>query len=157
MDRATALLRECLALDTAQVAVADIDWTVWSRVARPSTDTRRFRELLADIGVGGEAGGTLRAEILTLPTEQRADFVAQRLADQLAVVLGVDTDTVNIDEPVTDLGMDSLMAMEFGARTEKELDVKISALELSRGLSLRGIGAKVVSQFAEPGDAQAAA
>ncbi|MGY1876155.1 MULTISPECIES: type I polyketide synthase [Nocardia] len=157
MDRATALLRECLALDTAQVAVADIDWTVWSRVARPSTDTRRFRELLADIGVGGEAGGTLRAEILTLPTEQRADFVAQRLADQLAVVLGVDTGTVNIDEPVTDLGMDSLMAMEFGARTEKELDVKISALELSRGLSLRGIGAKVVSQFAEPGDAQAAA
>ncbi|MFF7942352.1 SDR family NAD(P)-dependent oxidoreductase [Nocardia gamkensis] len=157
MDRATALLRECLALDSAQVAVADIDWTVWSRVARPSTDTRRFGQLLADIGVGGEAGGTLRAEILTLPTEQRADFVAQRLADQLAVVLGVDTDAVNIDEPVTDLGMDSLMAMEFGARTEKELDVKISALELSRGLSLRGIGAKVVSQFAEPADAQAAA
>ncbi|MEU1963370.1 SDR family NAD(P)-dependent oxidoreductase [Nocardia sp. NPDC019304] len=155
MDRATALLRECLALDAPQVAVADIDWTVWSRVARPSTDTRRFRQLLADIGVGDEAGGALRTEILTLPTEQRADFVAQRLADQLAVVLGVDTDTINIDEPVTDLGMDSLMAMEFGARTEKELDVKISALELSRGLSLRGIGAKVVSQFAEP-DAAAA-
>ncbi|WP_063022674.1 type I polyketide synthase [Nocardia niwae] len=157
MDRATSLLRECLALDTAQVAVADIDWTVWSRVARPSTDTQRFRQLLADIGVTGEAGGTLRAEILTLPTEQRADFVAQRLADQLAVVLGVDTDAINIDEPVTDLGMDSLMAMEFGARTEKELDVKISALELSRGLSLRGIGAKVVTQFAEPAAAQAAA
>ncbi|MGW4717165.1 SDR family NAD(P)-dependent oxidoreductase [Nocardia sp. NPDC004260] len=157
MDRATALLRECLALDTTQVAVADIDWTVWSRVARPSTDTRRFRQLLADIGVGGEAGGALRTEILALPTEQRADFVAQRLADQLAVVLGVDTGAINIDEPVTDLGMDSLMAMEFGARTEKELDVKISALELSRGLSLRGIGAKVVSQFTEPAQAQAAA
>ncbi|MBF6468391.1 SDR family NAD(P)-dependent oxidoreductase [Nocardia beijingensis] len=157
MDRATALLRECLTLDSAQVVVADIDWTVWSRVTRPSTDTRRFRQLLADIGVTGEAGGTLRAEILTLPTEQRADFVAQRLADQLAVVLGVDTEAINIDEPVTDLGMDSLMAMEFGARTEKELDVKISALELSRGLSLRGIGAKVVTQFAEPADAQAAA
>ncbi|MFQ6328930.1 type I polyketide synthase [Nocardia sp. CWNU-33] len=157
MDRATTLLRECLSLDTAQAAVADIDWEVWSRGARPSTDTHRFRQLLAEIGVGGASGGTLRTEILALPTEQRVDFIAQRLADQLAVVLGVETDTINIDEPVTDLGMDSLMAMEFGARTEKALDLKISALEISRGLSLRGLGTKIVSQFETPGDEPVAA
>ncbi|MFJ1455974.1 SDR family NAD(P)-dependent oxidoreductase [Nocardia sp. N2S4-5] len=157
MDRATALLRECLSLDTAQAVIADIDWEVWSRGARPSVETVRFRELLAAAGVGGGGGSTLRHDILALPAEQRADFVAQRLADQLAVVLGVAAETINIDEPVTDLGMDSLMAMEFGARTEKALDIKISALELGRGLSLRGLGSKVAGQLAVADDAPAAA
>jgi NADPH:quinone reductase-like Zn-dependent oxidoreductase/acyl carrier protein len=149
MDRGATLLRECLALDTAQAVVADIDWEVWTRGARPSIETLRFRQLLADAGVGGGSGSTLRTDVVALPTQERADYVAQRLADQLAVVLGVEADTINIDEPVTDLGMDSLMAVEFGARTEKALDVKISALELSRGLSLRGLGTKVAGQLAD--------
>jgi acyl transferase domain-containing protein/acyl carrier protein len=149
MDRATALLAECLALDTAQVAVADIDWGVWASGARPSVETRRFRQLLADAGVGGEGQGSLRGEVMALPPEQRADFAARQLAEQLAVVLGVAVETIDIDEPVTNVGMDSLMAMEFGARAEKSLEVKISALELSRGLSLRGIAARVVERFGE--------
>ncbi|WP_227983299.1 type I polyketide synthase [Nocardia spumae] len=153
MDRATGLLNECLSLDTAQVAVADIDWGVWAGGARPSVETRRFRQLLADAGVGGDGQSSLRGEVLALPPEQRADFAARQLAEQLAVVLGVAAETVDIDEPVTNLGMDSLMAMEFGARAEKSLEVKVSALELGRGLSLRGIAARVVERF---GDAPAA-
>jgi len=157
MDRATALLRECLALNASQVSVADVDWASWSRGMRLTIGTRRFAQLLADAGVGGESGGSLRTTLLALPSAERPDYVARQLAGQLATVLGVQADAVDVDVPVTNLGLDSLMAMEFGARTEKALEVKISALELSRGLSLRGIATKVVGEVADLGDEPAAA
>jgi len=53
--------------------------------------------------------------------------------------------------------MDSLTGVEFGARAEKELNIKISPLEYSRGISLRGLSAKLVSQLVQQVGAEGAA
>ncbi|MBF6170827.1 type I polyketide synthase [Nocardia blacklockiae] len=149
MDFATVLLWEALRLDVAQCAVLDIDWAQWALAHRSSARAPRFAELVA--AAGGGAGGTaaLRAEILTIDADQRGEVVAWLLAEQLAIVLGVDADTVDLDTPTSELGLDSLMAMEFGARVVKSLGVKMSVLSIGAGLSLGGLGAKIAAQIAQ--------
>ncbi|GAB2711524.1 SDR family NAD(P)-dependent oxidoreductase [Nocardia thraciensis] len=147
MDFATVLLWECLRLDVPQCAVLDIDWAQWALAHRSSAKSPRFVELVTAAG-GGGAGG-LRTEILTIDSDQRGEVVAWLLAEQLATVLGVDADTVDLDTPTSELGLDSLMAMEFGARVVKSLGVKVSVLSIGAGLSLGGLGAKIAAQIAQ--------
>ncbi|MEU7214106.1 type I polyketide synthase [Nocardia iowensis] len=153
MDVATEQLRECLRMDTAQIALLDVDWGQWATVHRPSARTPRFGELVSAAG-GASGVGALRAEILELGPEQRGEVVAYLLVEQLAVVLGVSADTVDLDTPLPDLGMDSLMGMEFGARVVKVLGVQMSVLA-AIGLTLRGLGARLAEQIAQEEDRMA--
>ncbi|WP_433601877.1 type I polyketide synthase [Nocardia sp. CA-135953] len=148
MDFATLLLRECLRFDITQLALLDIDWAQWALAHRSSARAPRFVELVTAAGGGAAGTSALRAEILALEPEFRGEVVACLLAEQLAVVLGVDADTVDLSTPTMELGLDSLMAMEFGARVVKSLGVKMSVLSIGAGLSLAGLGVKIAAQIA---------
>ncbi|MBB5916368.1 acyl transferase domain-containing protein/NADPH:quinone reductase-like Zn-dependent oxidoreductase/acyl carrier protein [Nocardia transvalensis] len=149
MDFAAVLLWECLRLDVPQCAVLDIDWAQWALAHRSSARAPRFVELVTAAGGGAGGTGALRAEILAIDAEQRGEVVAWLLAEQLAIVLGVDADTVDLDTPTSEIGLDSLMAMEFGARVVKSLGVKMSVLSIGAGLSLGGLGTKIAAQIAQ--------
>ncbi|MBF6218476.1 SDR family NAD(P)-dependent oxidoreductase [Nocardia abscessus] len=148
MDVATDLLGECLRLDLPQVVLFDVDWSQWALAHRPSTRTPRFADQVAAAGGGASGAGALRAEILQLGLEQRGEVVAYLLAEQLAAVLGVDAETVDLNTPLPELGMDSLMGMEFGARVVQVLGTQLSVLAVI-GLTLRGLGARIAEQIAQ--------
>lgn len=148
MDVATDLLGECLRLDLPQIVLFDVDWSQWALAHRPSTRTPRFAEQVAAAGGGASGAGALRAEILRLGVEQRGEVVAYLLAEQLAAVLGVDAETVDLNTPLPELGMDSLMGMEFGARVVQVLGTQLSVLAVI-GLTLRGLGARIAEQIAQ--------
>ncbi|GAB0105442.1 type I polyketide synthase [Nocardia sp. JMUB6875] len=148
MDAATGLLAECLLLDLPQVLLMDVDWARWSTAYRASTRTARFAEQVATAGGGASGAAGLRAEVLALGADQRGEVVAYLLAEQLAAVLGVDAETVDLDTPLPDLGLDSLMGMEFGARVVQVLGVQMSVLAVI-GLTLRGLGGRIGEQIAQ--------
>ncbi|MCC3329560.1 type I polyketide synthase [Nocardia abscessus] len=148
MDVATDLLGECLRLDLPQIVLFDVDWSQWALAHRPSTRTPRFADQVAAAGGGAAGAGALRAEILQLGLEQRGEVVAYLLAEQLAAVLGVDAETVDLNTPLPELGMDSLMGMEFGARVVQVLGTQLSVLAVI-GLTLRGLGARIAEQIAQ--------
>ncbi|MBF6225156.1 SDR family NAD(P)-dependent oxidoreductase [Nocardia abscessus] len=148
MDLATDLLGECLRLDLPQIVLFDVDWSQWALAHRPSTRTPRFADQVAAAGGGASGAGALRAEILQVGLEQRGEVVAYLLAEQLAAVLGVDAETVDLNTPLPELGMDSLMGMEFGARVVQVLGTQLSVLAVI-GLTLRGLGARIAEQIAQ--------
>ncbi|WP_040781006.1 type I polyketide synthase [Nocardia pneumoniae] len=148
MDAATELLGECLRLNLPQVVLFDVDWSQWALAHRPSTRTPRFAELVAAAGGGASGASALRAEIMRLGVEQRGEVVAYLLAEQLAAVLGVDAETVDLNTPLPELGMDSLMGMEFAARVVQVLGTQLSVLAVI-GLTLRGLGARIAEQIAQ--------
>ncbi|MEV2226604.1 acyl carrier protein [Nocardia vinacea] len=47
---------------------------------------------------------------------------------------------------VAELGLDSLMAVEFGARVTRELGVEMVALQLGRNFSLEQVGPKAAER-----------
>lgn len=147
MDLASLFMRECLTLPVTHAALMNIDWKQWTLTNHPSTRNPRFAEHINAANEGASGASALQAEILALPEEQRGEVVTFILAEQLAVVMGVPADSVDVVTPLPDLGMDSLMAVEFAARAGKTLGMDISALELGRGLGLSDVGTKIAAQL----------
>ncbi|MCD5310509.1 type I polyketide synthase [Kineosporia babensis] len=141
MDRAGEYLGEVIASGVSQVAVVDVDWAQWARTHPEAARSSRFAGLIAENG-GGESGSALRAQLLALEQEQRTQVVSAILTDQVATVLGIPADSIDPATPLPELGMDSLMAVELGARINLALGLEVSALEFSRGGGLHGLAGR---------------
>jgi acyl carrier protein len=73
--------------------------------------------------------------------------LAYVLAEQLAEVLGIDAGGIDLAVPLTDLGVDSLMTVEFSARVHMTLGLELKALDLTVGAGLFGVADWVAEQL----------
>lgn len=156
MDVATDFLAECLRLDLPHVSIVDIDWSKAIATTHAVAHSPRFAEYASGAQAGANAAAALRAEILALPADQRGEVLTYVLAEELAVVMGVAAEAVDVETPLMDLGMDSLMAVEFAARAGKRLGIQLSAMELGRGVGLSGIGVKLAAELEKSDGGKAA-
>lgn len=149
MDRATLMLQECLDLgeDVTSVVVSDNDWSKYGTACPASAASSRFAELVAAARSDESDTAALRNALLCLPEQQRGEVLAHVLAEQLAEVLGIDADSVELVTPLPELGMDSLMAVEFAAGVFVTLGVELSSLEFTSGSGLLGLAHRVLEQI----------
>ena len=127
MPAAEALeaLGRLLAGNTAQAAVARIDWNV----LKPLHEARGARPLLADLGGEPEVAANAAARasasswldrIAAAAEEQRIDILLELVRAEVAMVLGRDeNEPVPPDAGLFELGMDSLMSVELKRRLER--------------------------------------
>jgi acyl transferase domain-containing protein/NADPH:quinone reductase-like Zn-dependent oxidoreductase/NADP-dependent 3-hydroxy acid dehydrogenase YdfG len=149
MDRATAMLHECLSLgdEVVGAGLADVDWAKWGAAYPASAASSRFAAHVAAASSDMSGAAALRHELAGLPEEQRAEVLAYVLAEQLAEVLGLSADAIDLATPLPDLGVDSLMTVEFSARVLVVVGIEISALGFGRGTGLRGVAARLAGQI----------
>ena len=116
-----------VANDAAQVMVAAVDWDVLKAVY----EARRARPLLSLVagrGVGRGNGRTTRRrdvrphltlQLASAPPHQRHDMVVSYLRNEVALALGMQpAESVDIDQGLFEMGMDSLMSVELKGRLE---------------------------------------
>jgi acyl carrier protein len=147
LDAACAYLDVAIGLAPVGVAIADVDWGAWGSLYPTSATTPRFVEQVKAAKVADEASGSVRAELAAMATDERIDAVTQLLCEQLAAVLGVPAEMVDREAPLTELGLDSLMAAELRTRLNVALDIQISAMELNRGGGVAALAARLADQL----------
>jgi len=125
-ETALEVLGRVLESDRDRIAVADVDW-------------QRFRDgipgpppaVLADVVPPRDEDadrerGAFRTELEETPVRLRRQRLVDEIRRLVADVLGHDgPDAVDPDKPYTDLGMDSLMAVQLRARLSRRLDVTV--------------------------------
>ncbi|WP_078281384.1 type I polyketide synthase [Mycobacteroides franklinii] len=149
MDLGATLMQECSRFPLPHVAIAGVDWGVL-RTPLPSTaKSTRFAHLSAEAAAVSNEQAAFRAAVLALPEEGRGPMVTKELAKELANVLKVDVDSIDPTGPIADLGIDSLMAVEFAARAGKQLNIQISAFQFTPDLTLEAVGARVALLIAQ--------
>lgn len=141
-------LDAAIGLDPTQVAIVDIDWAVWGAMHPASAGTPRFAAHVDAAKDAGAASGSVRAELAAMPVEQRIEVLTHTLVEQFAGVLGIPGDSVDRQTPLSELGLDSLMAVELRARVNVALNVEISALELSRSGGLSALASRLADKLA---------
>ncbi|GAB4583711.1 type I polyketide synthase [Nocardia sp. IFM 10818] len=153
MDEATEYLEKALELDIHhQVAITAIDW---GRVAAAIPHFKlvgRVRPLIAAAADNQSAAAQLRSALRELDEQQRTDFVARLLAEQLATVLTVEPESIDRTVRLPDLGVNSLMGVEFGALVVKALGVDLSTLRLGRSFTLHQAGARTAESLVGGGE-----
>ncbi|MFB8281030.1 type I polyketide synthase [Nocardia colli] len=143
MAEATAYLEQALRLGTTRAAIIPTDWTKLSGAFPQLNRVDRLTRMVAAADEANSAVTRLRAELVALDEGRRGQVVARLLADQLAVVMGVSAESIDQTLPVPELGLDSLMALEFGARVRKSLGIELMSLQMGRSFSLAQAGPKV--------------
>jgi acyl transferase domain-containing protein/NADPH:quinone reductase-like Zn-dependent oxidoreductase len=143
MDDGPIYLEEALRLGVTQASIIPINWTKLSGAVGHLRNVLRTAGVIAAAAEADSAEDRLRAALITLDEGKRAEVVAYMLAEQLAVVMGVSAESIEIDVPVTELGLDSLMAVEFGARTSQALGVQLNSLPLGQSFDLRQAGSHI--------------
>jgi amino acid adenylation domain-containing protein len=127
--------------DVAAPVVMPMDWGVWC--ARNSTAaTRPF--FAAFSSQGAVFARSPESAAVAPPVEPEVG-IPQRLRLAAARVLKLDAERIEFDQSLNALGLDSLMALELRGILEMELGVQVPIADLTRGLSLRDLSARIAS------------
>ncbi|HEY1403340.1 MAG TPA: type I polyketide synthase, partial [Pyrinomonadaceae bacterium] len=120
---AVRALDRLLAAQAADAAVADVDWTLF----RGSYEARGKQPFLERIS-GGQAAESGPAKSSTFVEQLRAAAPAARkrqlmrfIQTEVAQVLGLGSQLPDPEQGFFEMGMDSLLSLEFKARLETEL------------------------------------
>jgi NADPH:quinone reductase-like Zn-dependent oxidoreductase/acyl carrier protein len=145
-EQGVKVFGELLRQGTTQVGVMPVNWQQWCQFYPSVGASPLLAHLLRIEGENPlEAGGPSGRESLTrdalLATEpgERQQLVESYLGKQIAKVLGLSASklsTLDAHQPLSRLGIDSLMAVELKNRIETDLEVTIPMLSLLRGPSV---------------------
>lgn len=133
-------LERLLRQTSAQVGVMPVDWSRWQKLypafSRAPLLEQVMREETVETARKPDAGSSVRSIILAAAPEERAGRLQDYLAEQVSRILGFAQGSLDIDQSVSHLGMDSLMAVELKNRVETNLGVVIPMVQLLQGPSV---------------------
>lgn len=143
-EGALAALGLLISLDVRQAFVGNFDWSV----LRPLYESQKSIPLLEHISnlaavPGAEHQPTaprfkpLLSDLAAVAGPDREPALLHYLVDTLASILRTETAAIDPDRPVTDFGVDSLIALEFRNRLDSDLQVSITTVSILKGPSLR--------------------
>ncbi|MEV5651700.1 SDR family NAD(P)-dependent oxidoreductase [Nocardia sp. NPDC052254] len=146
MDEGPEYLEAALRLRLHHHAdIIPIDWNKIVAAGGLFARTGRVEAVIAASAQDDSASAQLAAALRELEIGKRNEVVAHMLAEQLADVMGVTAESVDQSVPVPELGLDSLMAVEFSALVTKNLGVDITSVQMGRAFTLEQLGANVAA------------
>jgi len=147
---ALELLGTLLRNACVNVAVMDAQWSAMLR--RMSGRVPPLLRDIADQEAGGErkpaadaVDHAFRQRLLVVEMDQRAALLREYFADELCRIMGIERAQLELDQPLNDIGMDSLLAMELKTNLELRLAFSLpmaAFLERPSVTSLAGHAAK---------------
>jgi acyl carrier protein len=149
---ALADLGRLLAGGTERVCIARLNLP---RLAQVLGGTRvpRFAPILPhDAGADGEAAETLAERLKTIPAAERRSVIVARICEHAGHVLGTGAGRVEIDRPLSEMGLDSLMAVELAEAVEREVAHPVSVMEMLGAGTVGAIADLVLRTLALGGD-----
>jgi NADPH:quinone reductase-like Zn-dependent oxidoreductase/acyl carrier protein len=122
------------------VAFASVQWQAARRLpilSGPSFADFAVEDTASDISLG-----ELIAE---RSPEEAKQLIAELLAREIANIMAIAPDRIDHHRPLTDLGMDSLMAVELRLALESRLGLTMPLLSMAEGVSLASLAARILA------------
>lgn len=142
----TSLLESFLDAGVPQAAAMRVDWSKWRQAFRGLQENSLLEQILA-AGVEFEESsgktGDWRLRIEAAPGDAREAVIVQALQEVVGSVLRVKPDSLRPDQPLTDLGLDSLMGVEIENLIETSIGVALPPTSLMRARTIGQIAALI--------------
>jgi len=144
-DAALSALKRVMTTDGAQHAIMDVDWATWSQLQPGVAAQPRFADVIAEIGHSGE--NEVVTALQALEADERLDVLTFMLAEVVADTLRIAAEQIDIVQPLTDMGLDSLMTVELQTGIATRFGVEISAMELMKGIGLGDLASMLLTRL----------
>jgi acyl transferase domain-containing protein/NADPH:quinone reductase-like Zn-dependent oxidoreductase/SAM-dependent methyltransferase/acyl carrier protein len=144
-----SILEASLVAGNAQVAAIRVDWAKWRQFFRGMQENPLLERIFASVE-GQESTGTSsdwRVKIEAASPEEREVVIAQAVRDVVGSVLRVKPDSLRDDQPLTDLGLDSLMGVEIENSLEAAVGVALPPTSLMRARTIGQIATLIAGHM----------
>lgn len=149
MDETLTLFSQGVPSGVAQLGAARCDWQLLSRFSPSVGGSNMFLPVVPRNS--GSGGDSMAARILEAPADKRMGLVEDLIAAQVGAVLGTDAARIDKDTPLTNLGLDSLMAIELVNRIEEKLGMSMPMGSVLNGPNIRDLSIPVLEKLLESG------
>ncbi|MDI5933040.1 type I polyketide synthase [Halomonas kalidii] len=139
------------------LGVLELDWGALSRFL-PTAAAPRFQELARqaeDDDRAEEGNDDLAALFAELPAEELHGAVTDLLRAELAGILLIEEDKIDVHRSVYDMGFDSLMGVELMTAIESRLGVQVPVMVLSEASTLDKLAGVLIGKLQRPDRADA--
>jgi NADPH:quinone reductase-like Zn-dependent oxidoreductase/acyl carrier protein len=143
------LLGRILSRQETQMMAVRMEWSNLVRLYSPPFLTYLAEEATAAGPAGSQEAGQLREKLLAAKPEKRQQVAEEFLKEQMAKVLRSAPEKIDIHQPLTSLGIDSLMAVELKNRVETEFAISVPVTALLQGPTLSQLATIVLEQLTE--------
>ena len=143
------LLESSLTAGVTQVMAIRVDWTKWRQFFRGMQENPLVERIFAAVEdqETGVATGDLRLRIESASPEELEGIIGQAVRDAVSSVLRVKPGALRDDQPLTELGLDSLMGVEIENSIESSLGVALPQASLIRARTIGQIIALIAEQM----------
>jgi acyl transferase domain-containing protein/acyl-CoA synthetase (AMP-forming)/AMP-acid ligase II/NAD(P)-dependent dehydrogenase (short-subunit alcohol dehydrogenase family)/acyl carrier protein/SAM-dependent methyltransferase len=159
-EQALESLRLLLASDAVHATVAKVDWQrldkTYQMMQRPSLLREVLRHPRPDAAARAPAGpeaaqNELRRSLLRATPDERKTLLVRHVRQQIAQMLGVEASQVDVGQPINNLGLDSLMAIELRNRVKTDLGIDIPMVTFMEGPNIAEMAGDLDEQLAGQG------
>jgi NADPH:quinone reductase-like Zn-dependent oxidoreductase/NAD(P)-dependent dehydrogenase (short-subunit alcohol dehydrogenase family)/acyl carrier protein len=155
-EQAMDILANFLEFDPAQMAVINMDWSRFGQMLQRYAISPKFSDLwevdegeTGDQSLGLKGKSSFRKLLFTVPEEEKSELLLKALRDQMAKILGESSEKLDIEKPLSELGFDSLMAVELRNWADNNLGVRLPTIEVMKGPSIVQLSHKLIQIFTE--------
>jgi NADPH:quinone reductase-like Zn-dependent oxidoreductase/acyl carrier protein len=146
-------LERSIASGRPQTAVLPIDWSRFARSGTGRRDIPIISALIPTVGTDEpDAGSAVDASFLKaleeLPAPIRQAAIIDRLREETAAVMGIETAEVDPNVGLTEHGMDSLMAVELSGRIGRALELSLPSTFVFEYPTLSALSRHLLDQIA---------
>ena len=149
-----AALELLIPQNLARVGVLKLDWKLLQEFYPQITALPLVRHLVdgkqktdVEVNKAVASGSIILATLMQAKSDERAQILQSYLSEQVAGVLRMPADLLDSNQPLTALGLDSLMAIELKNRLELELAVRIPIVTFLQGPSIAQFTAQLLDQL----------
>lgn len=156
-DDALEVLGRMLAAPGPSLGVLELDWSALAR-SLPTAETPRFSEIARTAGDEGQqddADQDLARLLDELSPEELHATVTELLKSELASILLVEEDKIDVHRSVYDMGFDSLMGVELMTAIESRLGVRVPVMVLSEASTLDKLSGVLIERLTRGDDEEA--
>ncbi|MFN0155857.1 MAG: SDR family NAD(P)-dependent oxidoreductase, partial [Gaiella sp.] len=137
-----AALGRLMAEDRAEASVLAIDWSRYFDFFPAAKDVPFLSLVAAETAQPPSSGGSeadvAQAMLVAAPAERRA-IVESSLREMAAKVLRVPVGRIDVDQPLVEMGLDSLMTTELFAQIERRLGARLPLSTLIEAPTVRDL------------------
>jgi NADPH:quinone reductase-like Zn-dependent oxidoreductase/NAD(P)-dependent dehydrogenase (short-subunit alcohol dehydrogenase family)/SAM-dependent methyltransferase/malonyl CoA-acyl carrier protein transacylase/acyl carrier protein len=146
---AMALLESFLRAGTAQAISIRVDWAKWRQFFRSMQENPFLERIFAALETQESAGATSdwRSRIDAASPAEKQSVICQAVREAVGSVLRVKPDSLRDDQPLTDLGLDSLMGVEIETSLEAAIGVALPPTSLMRARTIGQIASLIAGQL----------
>ncbi len=135
--------------DVADVIAITADWARARQAGLGSRIPAMFSELGATESAGGadDSGASLIDILAATPDGDRSAVIAEHVRGVVAAVFDCAPADIEPDDMLDDIGLDSMMAMEFRVRINTMFSIDLPVLEILRGVSVNSLTHRIHTEL----------